>query len=248
MKSVKQRLAAFIPRFIGAGTVARFLSFVSVRIPVSQRNAHLAQNSIAWNQIWEKAMKGRYIEHQRELSGMRLGKITADRNACEVIATYNTMASLSAAEASWAKKPEKSLRYPWWDVTRKRAFPEMLWEFESLGLALAGYFGTAPGRIIKYLEKHGYETGTLTGRAITAENVLSFARQYRAFILMAYNDGANIMAQIHTLSITKEAYGFQVHNGNMEEKTFPVLYDAVCAVTQGKSKPIVLIGAGSFPA
>ncbi len=245
MRSVKQRLAAFIPRFIGAGTVARFLSFVSVRIPVSQRNAHLAQNSIAWDQIWEKAMKGRYIEYQHTLFGIRLGKTTADRNACEVIATYNTMASLAAAEASWAKKPEKSLRYPWWDVTRRRTFPEMLWEFESLGLALAGYFGTAPGKIVKYLEKHGYETKTLTGKAITSENTLSLAGQFRAFVLMAYNDRENIMAQVHTLSITKEAYGFQVHNGNMEDRTFPVLYDAVCAVNQGKSKPIVLIGAGS---
>ncbi len=245
MKSFKQRLAAFIPRFIGAGTVARFLSLVSVRIPVSKRNAHLAQNSIAWDQIWEKAMKGRYIEYQRELSTLCLGKLSADRNACEVIATYNTMASLAATEASWAKKPEKSLRYPWWDVTRRRTFPEMLWEFESYGLALAGYFGTAPGKIVKYLEKHGYETEKLTGRAITEDRVRTLAGQFRAFVLMAYNDRENIMAQVHTLSITKEAYGFQVHNGNMEDRTFPMLYEAVCAVNQGKSKPIVLIGAGS---
>lgn len=246
MKSVKQRLAAFIPRFIGAGTIARFLSLVSVRIPVSQRNAHLAQNSIAWDQIWEKAMKGRYIEYQGVLSSLVLGKLSADRNACEVIATYNTMASLAVSEATWAKKPEKSLRYPWWDVTRRRTFPEMLWEFESYGLALAGYFGTAPGRIVKYLEKHGYETDTLTGKAITAERVRALAGRYRAFVLMAYNDCENIMAQVHTLSITKEAYGFQVHNGNMEDRIFPMLYEAVCAVNQGKSKPIVLIGVGSF--
>ena len=245
MKSVKHRLAAFIPRFVGAGAVTRFLSLVSVRIPVSQRNAHLAQNSIAWDQIWEKAMKGRYIEHQRELVDLYLGRLSADRNACEVIATYNTMASLAAAEASWAKKPEKSLRYPWWDVTRRRTFPEMLWEFESYGLALAGYFGTAPGKIVKYLEKHGYETAMLTGRAVNPERVRALAGQYRAFVLMAYNDRDNIMAQIHTLSITKEAYGFQVHNGDMEDRTFPVLYEAVCAVNQGKSKPIVLIGVGS---
>lgn len=245
MNSVRQCLAAFIPRFISAGTVTRFLSFVSVRIPASVRNAHLSANSVAWDLIMDQAMTDRYIERQKCLSGLRLGKISCDRNACEVIAVYNTLAALSAEEEVWAESPTVSLTYPWFPVTRKRSFPEMLWEFESLGLALAGYFGTAPSRIIKYFGKKGYETEALYGKAITEEKTKELAGRKRAFVLTVYNDRENIMAEIHTLSITKEAYGFRVHNGGMEKEIFPKLYDAVCAVNRGKSKPIVLIGVGS---
>lgn len=244
MNSVQKRLAALIPTFIGAGAVSRFLSLVSVRIPASVRNTHLAQNSIAWDMAAVDAMSGRYIEHQEKLSGLRLGKMSADCNSCEVIAAYNTLAALSEEEDDWAKRPTKSLRYPWWEITRPRSFPEMLWEFESLGLALAGYFGTAPGKIVKYFGKRGYETEILYGRGVSEERVQTLARQCRAFVLTAYNDRKNIMAQIHTLSITKEAYGFRVHNGAMEKEIFPKLYDAVCAVNGGKSKPICLIGVG----
>lgn len=244
MNSLQRRLAAFVPHFIGAGTVIRFLSFVSVRIPTSIRNDHLTQNSVAWDLIGKTAMTGPYIERQGCLSAMRLGKLTCDKNSCEVIAAYNTQAALRKEEADWAERPTVSLAYPWLPVTRVRTFPEMLWEFESLGLALAGYFGTAPKRIVKYFRKRGYETELRYGRRLSEDEVLAFSRQYRAFILTAYNDRDNLMAQIHTLSITREAYGFCVHNGGMEREVYPKLFDAISAVGQGRSGPICLIGVG----
>lgn len=185
-----------------------------------------------------------FIERQACLGSLRLGRSSADKNSCEVIAAYNTVYALALAESDGANRPTMSLRYPWLPVTRRRTFPEMIWEFESLGLALAGIFGTAPGKIIKYLGKRGYETGTLYGKAIDEEGARELQATYRAFILTAYNDRDNIMAQIHTLSITREAYGFRVHNGGMERKLYPKLYDAIRAVGGGKSQPIVLIGVG----
>lgn len=223
MNRISSFFAGFIPQYISAGAILGFLKIFSFRIPEKTRKQHFLSNEKAWTDAKKKAVTGAFIEHQSLLSGLVLGKKKADYNACEVVAAYN--AGISISDSS--------------------AFPEVLCEFEKLGLVFFGEFGTAPDRMLRYFHKKGWITEELRGKRITKESVESLQKGFAVYVLTAFNDRKNILAEVHTVCITKEEEGYRIHNGGDPDRVYSLLIDAVNGFNGGRGKPIVLIGIRS---
>ena len=119
--------------------------------------------------------------------------LTAARNSCEVIATYNALLALG---------DEKS-------------YPELLYEYSGDGICFNGIFGTDPLAIYRYFKERGYEVTEYRGRKI---ETLKDEDDGAAYIYTAFNRGYNPFHMVHTLCVTKEGDSFRVHNGFIEKK------------------------------
>ncbi len=220
MNRISSFFAGFIPQYISAGAILGFLKIFSFRIPEKTRNRHFQTNEKAWKDAEKKAVSGIFIERQSELSGLVLGKEKADYNACEVIAAYNACVSMKETVS----------------------FPELLSEFERLGLVFFGGFGTAPDRLVRYFRAKGCSVSELKSRRMTKEAVGSMQKDHEVYLLTAFNDRKNILSEVHTVCISKEEDGFRIHNGGLPDRSFLTLQEAVDGFNGGRGKPIVLIG------
>lgn len=228
MGNIKSFFAGLIPRHVSDGAVLRFLKIFSFRIPKAARMKHLEQNRAAWEKFFPFATRHGYIERQSALTEMVLGNTRADINSCEVIAVCNAGMALNREST-------------------KESFPKLIEEFERRGIVFFGAFGTAPGKLASYWKEKGQGCRILKKKELNAEETKRLSESCEVYIVTAYNDRNNIMAMIHTMCITKEAQGYRIHNGGLEEKLFPTLFAAVTGINQGKGRPICLIGISSEP-
>ena len=206
-----------------AKAILGFLSFFSFKIPSRRREAHFKENTIAWEKIRPKAEADGLIERQRLLKDLRLGNKPADYNACEVIAACNVLTVLG--------------EHP--------SFPEVIRSFEAGGLVFGGAFGTAPGRILRFFESQGIPCRVLKGRQVESTDLSAWGQDSQVFILTAFNDRDNIWAMVHTVCITRGKDGYLIHNGSPLLRPFPTLEEAVSGFSNGKNKPIALMGIGN---
>ena len=261
-KSIKEKMDAWIPRYLPASVLLKFMSLTSYIYKVSDEMSgkHRLFNDARWKEHGFLATdkSGCYIEHQKQLSFLRYGRhsdrlskgllggvpLTGRENTCEVIAVYNCLCWLS-------KRTEKRQKSQKFDIRKTEVtgilastegFPELLEHFEKSGIALGGYFGTSPLAVKNYLINKGFVVEMLTGRQITGERLANWQnRENAAYILTTYNDKNHLTRMIHTVCITKEEDGFVIHNDYEGTKSYPSLADAVYGYHLGQGKPIVVM-------
>ena len=125
--------------------------------------------------------------------------------------------------------------------------------FEKKGLVGKGKFGVSPRAAYHFFKKAGYRV-TMSGSNDTAV-INEIGAQSDTVIVTVYNDKNNIMKQIHTVNVSKDAVGkFYVHNGykvrtdaggNLEYVSagpYDTLDAAVKGMAQGNAGVLSVIG------
>ena len=208
-----------------------FFRLFSGRLGKKRREEQLVQNRRVWKDL---APEG-FIEHQYKLREMGYGhagalgrklffhgnKLTAADNACEVIAVYNALLALK----------------------EEADFPQLLHEFSGRGICANGMFGTNPAAMLRYLKNRGLSVSALRGGRITKESLGNLAENHPVMIFTAFNRGRNPFRMIHTMCVTRDKEGWQVHNdGGLRRAESPA--DAVLNYNDGKGHAICVIGVG----
>ncbi len=229
-------MAALIPRHVSNRVlliVYRLLTVFSV--PRFVRKNHLRENRIRLEQTnWDFwRLPAAYIENQSEWKKIRFGvgrHLCMSYAGCEIIATYNARKALG-------------------DPMSEKHMAELIKEYEGRGTALWGMFGVAPTAIAAYFKKNGFAVETADGA--DTKTVKEIARRNKVMIATAYNDKNDIMAQIHTVCITKNREGkFVLHNAYhrndkgrfCESRPYDTLQEAVRHLSRREPKLIYLIG------
>lgn len=220
MNRIRSFFACFIPQYVSAGAILSFLKIFSFPIPRRIREKHLEKNEEAWREAVRDAVSDSYIERQSALAGLVLGRKNASYNACEVIAAYNACVAQN----------------------QPVSFPEMIAEFEKMGLVFLGAFGTSPDRLLRYFQRLGWRAKLLRGKEIDRESAFGLEEQCDVFLLTAFNDRRDILAQVHTVCVTKEERGFRIHNGTPSVCFSSTLFESVTGFNGGRGKAIALIG------
>lgn len=229
-------IAALIPMHVSnRALLIIYRLLATFGVPRFIRRNHLRENCILLEQtgwdFWH--VPDAYIENQSEWKKVRFGvgrHLSMSYAGCEIIATYNA---------------GKALGNP----VSKRYMAELIEGYEARGAASWGVFGVAPTAIAAYFRKNGFAVETADeadGRAVA-----EIARNHRVMIATAYNDKNDIMAQIHTVCITKNQEGkFVLHNAYhrdekgrfCESRPYDTLQDAVAHLSRREPKLIYLIG------
>lgn len=218
----------YVPENVSDYTMLGLLSFLSI-LGISEKKAkkHKNANEEEWAVNQNEYKKGDYIEYQDKMSTMQYGNCPARTNACEVIAAYNALQSLTGGNGT-------------------EDFPDLLYHFERDGITAYGELGTSPQAIHSYFTENGYATKMIAGKQISSECVQEISDQYTTYIMTAYNDQSNLESQIHTVSITRERTvggdKYVMHNDYAGAKTYDSLEDAVFEYNTGNGEPISLIG------
>ncbi len=233
---MRKWLAAFIPKYASNRVLLtgyRFLTILGV--PRFVRRNHFRENceqlkETNWN-FWHE--KDALIENQSEWGRIRFGvgrRLSMRYAGCEIIATYNARKALG-------------------DSVSRDNMAEVIDSFEARGAALWGMFGVAPTMIAAYFRKNGFAVQTADGADEAA--VERIAQNHKVMIATAYNDKNDIMAQIHTVCITKRTdRGFVLHNAYHRDKSgqysasppYTTVQEAVGHISQREAKLIYLIG------
>lgn len=237
---------AYVPQHIHEESVLGILSLMAAidGLPKEEIRQHLEENRRVWHR--ESAdygksrlpgVRGGYIEYQAKMGDIRYGtnlpaldrllfgakaKLDGSRNTCEVIALYNVLVYLHGGNPP-------------------QDFPSLLAQFEQKGILLGGYFGTSPDHIQAYLQRN-YRTRMLTGRQLISDTLQELSADYDVYIMTAYNNRTDITGQIHTVCITRETEGYQVHNGD-RFRVYDTLAYAVEGYHDGEGRAICVIGA-----
>lgn len=192
-------LKGFIPMFVSNNVVIEFfeiLRFIQkIFSKVSTENTAKRQNeNLLNNEMMINAHKARmvinkgFIEDQNSYTNLKYGNVTMKYAGCEVFAVYNAMRSILG----------KSLY----------TIPQLVSEFEKDGMVLGGRFGTSPKALSDFLNKNGFVTEFST-------NVKEFdeiGSRNSDVIITYYNDGRNILHEIHTIHVSKENGMYIAHN------------------------------------
>ncbi|MCR5717104.1 MAG: hypothetical protein K6G23_09690 [Lachnospiraceae bacterium] len=132
-----------------------------------------------------------YIENQKQWMNIRYGKTDMAFAGCEIMAAWNAMKALGIRTSAY-------------DIAG------MISYFTKKGAVRGGKFGTSPLAVRRYLNENGYPVTTV--RKVTTENLSELQEKADVFIAVVYNDAFDIMAQVHTVCITKEKGGYRTHN------------------------------------
>ena len=220
------KLAAIIPKCISNKVVLGFLNFLRVcqrtfRIGWRRCNKHIALNESAITRVTSRSIyerKSELIENQNDFKDILFGKSTLSYAGCEIIATYNALIHLG-------------LKVP---------LANLINEFERDGMVLSGRFGTAPKAISDYFLRNGFKVH-MTNKE---EEFEMLGEASSNMILTLYNNKENILDEVHTVCITREADGLYAHNvyGNgiiVGPKSG--LLELIDSFNRGKAKGISLI-------
>lgn len=237
--SLKQSIDKFIPKHFGGNGLLNLMDAVSFLTPLSKKRAikHLTYNREQWEKTKREAMNGRFIENQHKLKELLYGKsvktldkmftggipINASNNSCGIVAIYNVFEDLGL-------NPD---------------FSKLLFDFERKGVVLLGYFGSSFRQIVRYIRDNGLKYEALAGKKITPDNVDRLQSEYRAFIMMTYNNSESVFDMMHTMSITDMGDGYQIHNSFDGGLRYPDLKAAVFGYNKkenSRSKPVGIIG------
>ncbi|MCR5282243.1 MAG: hypothetical protein K6E18_02650 [Lachnospiraceae bacterium] len=209
------------------------------RVPRRMIEAHFALNALAWKAHLQKLGQIPFIEDQnamsdfcygrerRWLTGKLLGgrNLCAKENACEVIAVYNALLSLS-------------------DGKETPDFAMLLRHFERSGISLWGYFGTSIHAVVRYFQASPYQMLHLRGRQITKEALRKACRDhYTCCIMMAENKAGDLKEMVHTICISREetedgSVCWRAHNDYEGSVRYESLEDAVFGYHRGQGRAL----------
>lgn len=236
MKLIKNSLASFIPRHVSNRISLRIYQILTiVPVPRKTRVNNYSSNVVELNKTkWDFwTIPTALIENQSEWGKIMFGAgphHNMKYSGCEIMATFN------------AQK-----------VLTKTGSPEfmaaLISEYEARGAARRGEFGVSPRAIETYFKKHGFMvTATDKNENKSLEMVES---QSQVLIATVYNDANDIMKQIHTVCITKEAGNkYVLHNAYRRDNDgayiasspYATLSDAIGHISGYEAKLIYLIG------
>lgn len=231
-KDVKEYAVSFVPQRVSSETALGFMEFLRA---VQPRRNTLAEGNLYGNLYAYGKHRARvnrqdgYIEDQENYSDLRYGSVTVAYSGCEVIAVANVLNALRRAGLIGGEKcPE---------------LPHLLYSFERNGKLLGGRFGTSPGALRDYMRYCGFEAELSTDRHIFP----IIAEKSDVLMLTCYNDGKNLLKEVHTFCISKED-GYRTHNayhrGNAGPR-YEQFEDLLRELNGGRAKPICLIGVRS---
>ena len=174
------------------------------------------------------AGKPPYIENQKEWSSVKFGKTDMAFAGCEIMAVANALMALGNPMSAYE-------------------MAGLITYFTAKGAVRGGRFGTSPLALRTCINENGYPV--ITERVCTQEHLHELQEKAQVYIAVVYNDRDDIMAQIHTVCITRDGEGFTTHNrtgvpgadGQSTERTESSLYEAVHSI-RPKAKPICVFG------
>lgn len=236
-EAIRTVFGYYIPHFVEEDSLLLLLEVLAVcnNMPEEKIAEHLKHNEEAWknkhDEYEEQSNDGYwYIEHQGKMDEMLFGNLTANKDSCGAIATYNTFVNLNRG-------------------TSPVSFSEVLSDYEKYGIVANGELGMSATAINSYLMLRGYQTEFLSGIEITDKSLAKIDEEYDAFIIMAYNNSNDINSCVHFMSITKEVgknkeIQYVLHNdfssnGKAEASS---LQEAISNYNYGKSAAICVIG------
>ena len=228
-KNAKDYAVSFVPQRVSGRTALGFMEFLRA---VQPRRAVLAEGNLygnlyAYSKHRERvSQQDGYIEDQENYTDLRYGTVTVAYAGCEVIAVANVLNALRRAGLLGNKKC--------------RELPHLLYSFEMNGKILGGRFGTSPGSLRDYMRYCGFEAELYTepGNFSTAAEISD------VLILTCYNDGKNLLREVHTFCISKED-GYRTHNAyhrGRAGRRYENFDDLLRDLNGGLAKPICLIG------
>ena len=149
----------------------------------------------AHNKSQEVHMQDGFITNQGKLTNIKLGHITADRNSCGTIATYNFL-----------------------KLNNRRAnYKNILWYYDAFGLNVYGYLGVNPFAIQRYLMMRGFNASITTNM----QEMPQLAKDSGTSIFLYFhNQGAHYI----TLEYNAETQKYKAYNyvyGKVIETTIP---------------------------
>lgn len=228
-KNAKDYAVSFVPQRVSGRTALGFMEFLRA---VQPRRAALAEGNLYGNLYAYGRHRKRvlqqdgYIEDQENYTDLRYGTVTAAYAGCEVIAVANVLNALRRAGLLGDKKC--------------RELPHLLYSFEMNGKIFGGRFGTSPGSLRDYMRHCGFEA-----ELYTEPQVFPIAAEISdVLILTCYNDGKNLLREVHTFCISKED-GYRTHNAYQRGRAgrrFENFEDLLRDLNGGLAKPICLIG------
>lgn len=195
---------AFIPQNIKNEGVLSFYETLRQHNSISEKriadNAETNKKLLCGSDVILKA--GQYIENQNEWKPVQFGSFKEHNmqySGCEIIATYNALMALG-------------------EEVSGQTMVDLISSYERDGAALNGDFGVAPVAIADYFKNCDYDVSMTTSKDKNTINKIG--EKSDTIIVTVYNNQQDITAQVHTLSITKEANGkYSVHNSyNYDDK------------------------------
>lgn len=262
-KSVTAWLKGFIPQKISnaavlgtldrAAKIEAAIKKMSFPIPVSAKSSavikrHKVQNmNILLNGSLNGSRenngaaiyaKDEYIENQNAWQEVKFGISDMRYSGCEIIASYNALKALG-------------------EPVSEQTVVDLIAMYEQNGAVLGGKFGTSPYAVENYFRERGYDVMTTTSRDSAVINRIG--EKCDTVIVNAYNNKNDIMAMIHTVSITREKQGaYSVHNvyyidkkenGNdkyASKDGYGTLQEAINAISKYDSLSIDVIGISNI--
>ena len=227
---VFRKAGSVIPKKISNRTVLGSLEMLRKQQKLQGRDysAHLAENKKAMEaHLPGLRRRGGFIEDQHRYGDLKYGAVTIAYAGCEIIAAYNALHYFRGRNM-----PD---------------FPEMIDYFERDGMLLGGRFGTSPQALYDYFVKEQFKTARTSNR----REFDSLGSQYSCFLLTFYNNGRDILDQIHTICIVKSQLnqtdapfftGHNVSSAGRPSAPYPSISSLLSGISNGKGKGIMLIG------
>ncbi len=223
---VLRLIFAFIPKHVKNRTVVRVMDILRKLGHFRTRlvKEHLSLNeSLLKDRVFTTANteSPRFIENQKSLKDIKLGRSDIAYAGCEVIAVHNILGALNMTQVSFAA---------------------LISLFEKDGIMFGGRFGVAVNAMRDRLKELGLKVEDTT----LEDKMSELLDASEAAILTFYNDRTTIGAMVHSVCITKAASdGYYVHNmhgdGNILGP-YTGFDHMMSKLNDGRSKPISLIG------
>ena len=231
-KSTLISLRVFIPQHMPNALVAKGYWLLSLPVVPKQyilRNEENNRKSLQEQQGFLFSKDTGFIEDQPSWTDIRFG--TKSRMAdvgCEVMATYNALLDLGAGNAL---------------TDRVQLMTELIRYFERHGSALRGKYGTAPQFIRKYFKQKGYRVTRTLSRDPNKINCLGEAAD--TVIVSFFNNRKDLMAGVHTISVTKKDEKYYLHNAYIPANKrvgYATLQEAFDNMSMSGAAPILVLG------
>ena len=236
MKWEKSFLVSFIPKHVSNRISLKVYQILTI-VPVPRKtrennyNSNVVEmNKTKWN-FW--TVPTALIENQNEWGNIMYGAGKHHNmrySGCEIIATFNARKVLTG-------------------ICSPESMAALISEFEADGAALRGEFGVSPRAIEKYFKKHGFLVATTDQN--DEKSLKMVDSKCQVMIATVYNDANNIMNQVHTVCITKDAgNAYVLHNAYCRDingaytasAPYATLSEAISHISRYGAKLIYLIG------
>ena len=189
-------IKSFIPKHVPNALVLSTFSMMSLltgHVGKKVINMHYTDNAKILKESGKSLFdENNFIENQCMWEQVNFGahkKSNIAYSGCEIIATWNALHALHLDGIKMT---------------------ELISYYEKNGAALRGGFGIAPAAPAKFFKKKGFKVQRNTSRQNEAIN--AFGAVYDTYLLTFYWDREDITRQLHTVNISKDDYGFWVHN------------------------------------